>query len=102
MVEYVTATSLVGKLLVIGTSLKNIKGKDLSAIDDLDSVASKLVGLKIVDSSTQTKEAETTESSTQTEEFDYMFNTCSKEAPFDRQDMVDDDKVRFYTTSDCV
>ena len=38
------------------------------------------------------------ESSTQTDEFEYLFMTkCSCQAPFDADDMKDDEKVRFYT-----
>ena len=35
------------------------------------------------------------DTATQTEEFDYMFKTAKR--PFDREDMLDDDKVAFYT-----
>ena len=38
------------------------------------------------------------ESSTLTDEFEYLFMTkCSCQAPFDADDMKDDEKVRFYT-----
>ena len=37
-----------------------------------------------------------TTSSTQTEELDYMFSQ-PKKAPFDREDMLEDGKVLFYT-----
>lgn len=67
--------------------------------DLLDGITSKLEELcKITDSSTQTNEVnpKMTESSTQTEELDYMFSR-PKKAPFDREDMLEDGKVQFYT-----
>ena len=41
-------------------------------------------------------ESETRDSTTQTEEYDYMFENV-KQATFDLEDMRDDDKIRFYT-----
>ena len=61
----------------------------------MSEVTTKLVGLQFVESSTQTPKTVVCDTTTQTEEFDYMFKTA--ECPFDREDMLDDDKVAFYT-----
>ena len=46
-------------------------------------------------SSTQTSKTVVRDTTMQTEECDYMFKTAKR--PFDREDMLDDDKVAFYT-----
>ena len=61
----------------------------------MSEVTTKLVGLQIRESSTQTSKTVVCDATTQTEEFDYMFKTAKR--PFDREDMLDDDKVAFYT-----
>ena len=53
------------------------EGGDVDAENgELSHVASKLEELIIVDSSTERNKKGRTESSTQTEEFEYMFHTC--------------------------
>ncbi|XP_020911922.1 uncharacterized protein LOC110249682 [Exaiptasia diaphana] len=72
---------------------------DAMTQNDIDTVLNELESL-LIDSSTQTEfpnKSESCESSTQTEEFDYMFKQCSCKPPFDAEDMEDDNKVRFYT-----
>ena len=63
--------------------------------DPVSEVTTKLVGLQIAESSTQTSKTVVCDTTTQTEEFDYMFKTAKRR--FDREDMLDDDKVAFYT-----
>ena len=63
--------------------------------DPVSEVTTKLVGLQIAESSTQRSKTVVCDTTRQTEEFDYMFKTAKR--PFDRQDMLDDDKVAFYT-----
>ena len=63
--------------------------------DPVSEVTTKLVELQIAESSTQTSKTVVCDTTTQTEEFDYMFKTAKR--PFDREDMLDDDKVAFYT-----
>ena len=66
---------------------------------DLDEVSSQFNKLTLKDATSQT-ESETKGSTTQTEEYDYMFENV-KQATFDLEDMRDDDKVRFYTGLPC-
>jgi hypothetical protein len=61
--------------------------------DDVSTLSSKLDEFDI---SRRDSVSKTIVSSTQTVEFDYMFSTSSV-APFDLEDMLDDDEVRFYT-----
>ena len=63
--------------------------------DPVSEVTTKLVGLQIAESSTQRSKTVVCDTTRQTEEFDYMFKTAKR--PFDREDMLDDDKVAFYT-----
>ena len=63
--------------------------------DPVSEVTTKLVGLQIAESSTQRSKTVVCDTTRQTEEFDYMFKTAKR--PFDREDMLDDDKVVFYT-----
>lgn len=63
---------------------------------ELSHEAPKLEELIIVDSSTERNKKERTESSTQTEEFEYMFSRPN-DASFEREDMRNDEKVLFYT-----
>ena len=63
--------------------------------DPVSAVTMKLVWLQIAESSTQTSKTVVCDTTTQTKEFDYMFKTAKH--PFDRKDMLDDDKVVFYT-----
>ena len=56
---------------------------------DLSHVTSKLEELIMVDSSTERNKKERTGSSTQTEEFEYMFSHRN-DASFDREDMRND------------
>jgi len=63
----------------------------------LSHVASlKLEQLIIADSSAKRNKKEKTESSTQTEEFEYMFSR-PKDASFYREDLRNDEKVLFYS-----
>lgn len=61
-------------------------------------IKSQLEELKLNDSfvCTQTNKIQLIDSSIQTEEFEYMFSR-SRDASFDREDMVYNDNVRFYT-----
>ena len=59
---------------------------------ELSHVASKLEELIIVDSSTERNKKERTESSTQTEEFEFMFSRPN-DASFEREDMRNDEKA---------
>ena len=63
--------------------------------DPVSEVTTKLVGLQIAESSTQRSKTVVCDTTRQTEEFDYMFKTAKRR--FDREDMLDDDKVAFYT-----
>ena len=74
------------------TSVGNKQDVDFG---DLDEVSSQFNKLTLKDATSQT-ESETKGSTTQTEEYDYMFENV-KQATFDLEDMWDDDKVRFYT-----
>ena len=74
------------------TSVGNKQDVDFG---DLDEVSSQFNKLTLKDATSQT-ESETKGSTTQTEEYDYMFENV-KQATFDLEDMRDDDKVRFYT-----
>ncbi|XP_031558421.1 uncharacterized protein LOC116294877 [Actinia tenebrosa] len=99
--------SLTEEISQIANDLQSASDKSKLHCQDgdlLDGITSKLDELcKITDSSTQTNEVnpEMTESSTQTEELDYMFSQ-PKEAPFDREDMLEDGKVLLYFTLDCL
>ena len=74
------------------TSVGNKQDVDFG---DLDEVSSQFNKLTLKDATSQT-ESETKGSTTQTEEYDYMFENV-KQSTFDLEDMWDDDKVRFYT-----
>ena len=74
------------------TSVGNKQDVDFG---DLDEVSSQFNKLTLKDATSQT-ESETKNSTTQTEEYDYMFENVKK-ATFDFEDMRDDDKVHFYT-----
>lgn len=72
------------------------KGGDVDTENcELSHVASKLEEFIIVDSSTERNKKERTESSTQTEELEYM---RPNDASFEREDMRNDEKVLFYTS----
>ena len=91
--------SLTEEISRIAIDLQSASESECQGGDSLDGITSKLEELcKITDSSTQTNEVhpEMTTSSTQTEELDYMFSQ-PKKAPFDREDMLEDGKVLFYT-----
>eukprot|EP00795_Rhopilema_esculentum_P009843 gene9843-18421_t len=77
------------------TSINNEDFSEYGDDDFLCEVTSKLVGLNIAECSTQTLQTKTSDSTTQTEEFDYMFKT--PKPFFDREDMLEDEKVLFYT-----
>ena len=74
------------------TSVGNKQDVDFG---DLDEVSSQFNKLTLKDATSQT-ESETKNSTTQTEEYDYMFENVKK-ATFDLEDMRDDDKVHIYT-----
>ena len=74
------------------TSVGNKQDIDFGDLDELSSQFNKLT---LKDATSQT-ESETKDSTTQTEEYDYMFENVKK-ATFALEDMWDDDKVHFYT-----
>ena len=76
-------------------NIENTSERGGEHCDPVSEVTTKLVGLQIAESSTQTSKTVACDTATQTEEFDYMFKTAKR--PFDREDMLDDDKVAFYT-----
>ena len=76
-------------------NIENTSERGGEHCDPVSEVTTKLVGLQIAESSTQTSKTVVCDTATQTEEFDYMFKTAKR--PFDREDMLDDDKVAFYT-----
>ena len=76
-------------------NIENTSERGGEHCDPVSEVTTKLVGLQIAESSTQTSKTVVCDTTTQTEEFDYMFKTAKR--PFDREDMLDDDKVAFYT-----
>ena len=76
-------------------NIENTSERGGEHCDPVSEVTTKLVGLQIAESSTQTSKTVVCDATTQTEEFDYMFKTAKR--PFDREDMLDDDKVAFYT-----
>ena len=76
-------------------NIENTSERGGEHCDPVSEVTTKLVGLQIAESSTQTSKTVVCDTTTQTEEFDFMFKTAKR--PFDREDMLDDDKVAFYT-----
>ena len=76
-------------------NIENTSERGGEHCDPVSEVTTKLVELQIAESSTQTSKTVVCDTTTQTEEFDYMFKTAKR--PFDREDMLDDDKVAFYT-----
>ena len=76
-------------------NIENTSERGGEHCDPVSEVTTKLVGLQIAESSTQTSKTVVYDTTTQTEESDYMFKTAK--SPFDREDMLDDDKVAFYT-----
>ncbi|XP_029195415.2 uncharacterized protein LOC114961032 [Acropora millepora] len=76
-------------------NIENTSERGGEHCDPVSEVTTKLVGLQIAESSTQTPKTVVCDTATQTEDFDYMFKTAKR--PFDREDMLDDDKVAFYT-----
>ena len=86
---------IVEKISLDSTSINNEDFSEYGDDDFLCEVTSKLVGLNIAECSTQTLQTKTRDSTTQTEEFDYMFKT--PKPFFDREDMLEDEKVLFYT-----
>ena len=76
-------------------NIENTSERGGEHCDPVSEVTTKLVGLQIAESSTQRSKTVVCDTTRQTEEFDYMFKTAKR--PFDREDMLDDDKVAFYT-----
>ncbi|PFX14807.1 hypothetical protein AWC38_SpisGene21009 [Stylophora pistillata] len=83
-----------------GEQVKDIFANS-SLNENVEDVASHFETLSVADveaNKNETVKCDQAESSTQTDEFEYLFSSkCSCKAPFDADDMTDDEKVRFYT-----
>ncbi|PFX23733.1 uncharacterized protein LOC111332580 [Stylophora pistillata] len=90
------------KVLIFDDSLSDILDetsvgcKQDADFGDLDEVSSQFNKLTLLKDGTSQTESESKDSTTETEEYDYMFEN-DKQGTFDLKDMRDDDKARFYT-----